>query len=86
MVNQSAGGISELNGALLTALNQKLSGPFSPEDAAKVLSLTLERTRKFLAYLAAKGWLTRVRRGLWREFPRTNRRRLLHHPSGCRCP
>ena len=64
-----SGGISERNRKLLTLLHQRLSGPFTASDAASLLSLGLPETRKFLAYLAVRGWLSRIRRGQYLTVP-----------------
>lgn len=64
-----ARGISERNRRLLTRLHRGVSGPFTPEDASHLLSLDIRRVRRFLAYLADKGWLVRVRRGLYTTVP-----------------
>ena len=62
-------GISERNRALLTILNRRFPGPFSVGEAASALSLTISRTQRLLAYLAGRGWLVRVRRGLYAPIP-----------------
>ena len=64
-----ARGISERNRKLLTRLHRGVSGPFTPEDATNLLSLDIRRARRFLAYLADRGWLVRVRRGLYAAVP-----------------
>ncbi len=67
MLNSTKGtrGILERNRKLLTILHRGTSGPFTPQEAANLLRLDIDKTRKFLAYLADKGWLTHVRRGLY---------------------
>lgn len=62
-------GISAKNRQLLDELHRGTSGPFIPTTAATVLSLPLSRTRTFLAYLVARKWLTRIRRGLYATVP-----------------
>lgn len=62
-------GISEKNRALLTTLHRGITGPFTPHEAANILGFDIRRTRRFLAYLAAAGWLTRIRRGLYTTVP-----------------
>ncbi len=62
-------GISETNRHLLGTLHQKTAGPFSATEASSLLSMDLRRTRRFLAYLAARGWLARIRRGLYITVP-----------------
>ena len=62
-------GISERNRRLLTALYRSATGPFSVREAAAALSFTMPRTHRFLAYLAQRGWLVRVCRGLYAPIP-----------------
>ena len=47
----------------LTMLHRAFSGPFEAAQAAAVLGIDLDRTRRLLAALAANGWLARVRMG-----------------------
>ncbi len=67
--NSFARGISEKNRKMLTALHRVNSGPFTPREAASLLGLDISRSRRFLAYLAAAGWLTRIKRGLYATVP-----------------
>jgi predicted transcriptional regulator of viral defense system len=75
-------GISEGYRRSLDALHRQFPGPFSVAEAARALSLERARTGRRLANLAARGWLSRVRRdayvtvplgadqpGEWREDP-----------------
>ena len=62
-------GISERNRRLLTYLYRSATGPFSTQEAAAALSFTMPRTHRFLAYLAERGWLVRVCRGLYAPIP-----------------
>lgn len=62
-------GISQSNRQLLAGLHRKLPAPFSAEDAAAVIALDIRKTRRFLAYLAERGWLARVRQGLYVTVP-----------------
>ena len=62
-------GISERNRRQLTSLYRSTTGPFSVEEAADALSLSTPRTHRFLAYLAERGWLVRVCRGLYAPIP-----------------
>ena len=85
-----AHGISVANRERLEALHRRLKGPFSVSEAAAIWSLDATRARRLVAYLAARGWLSRVRRDSyttvplgatspkqWREVPGLWRRRLL---------
>ncbi|MFW6105092.1 MAG: type IV toxin-antitoxin system AbiEi family antitoxin domain-containing protein [Chloroflexota bacterium] len=62
-------GISEKNRKMLTILHRGTSGPFTPREAANLLELDIDRSQRFLAYLADAGWLTRIRRGLYATVP-----------------
>jgi predicted transcriptional regulator of viral defense system len=64
-----AKGIDAPNRALLDQLVRSASGPFTPIQAAKLLTFDIERTRKLLAYLASRGWLARIRNGLYTTIP-----------------
>jgi predicted transcriptional regulator of viral defense system len=62
-------GIDFSNRALLEELARSSSGPFTPAEAAELLTLDIDRARKLLAYLAARGWLSRIRHGLYTTIP-----------------
>jgi predicted transcriptional regulator of viral defense system len=62
-------GISEANRNRLGTLHRSITGPFSAPDAAPLLSMTIQPTRRFLAYLASRGWLSHLRRGLYVTVP-----------------
>ena len=62
-------GISTRNRQLLALLNQEFDGPFSVREAALALGYTIEGSHRFLAYLAARGWLVRVSRGYYATVP-----------------
>ena len=70
----STRGINRKNRMMLERLHRELPGPFDVSQAAAVLTLDLERTRDLLAYLARRGWLSRVRRGLYVGVPLNTRR------------
>ena len=67
-------GINRENRALLERLHRDLPGAFDVEHASAALGLEVDRTRKLLAYLARRGWLSRVRRGLYVAVPLDTRR------------
>jgi len=67
MTNRS--GIEEKNRNLLEILHRNTNGPFTPTMAASILSLDLRATRRLLAYLASRGWLARIRHGLYITVP-----------------
>jgi predicted transcriptional regulator of viral defense system len=62
-------GITAGNRDRLTRLIRTVTGPFTVGEAAQTLNLDLPRTRRFLAYMAARGWLARVQRGLYVAVP-----------------
>ena len=62
-------GINAENRDRLTRLIRHVTGPFTVADAAKTLGLDPMRGRRFLAYLAARGWLARVQPGLYVAVP-----------------
>src|SRR5690606_26750147 len=62
-------GINAENRDRLTRLIREATGPFTATEAARILDLDLHRTRRFLAYMAARGWLARVQRGLYVAVP-----------------
>lgn len=62
-------GINEQNRTLLDRLHRSAQGPFRASDAADWLSIEGARVRRFLAYLVERGWLARVRHGLYTLVP-----------------
>ena len=70
----SAPGISNRYRTQLERLHRELPSAFNVEDASRVLKTTPEETRRLLAYLARRGWLARVRRGLYIPVPLDARR------------
>ena len=62
-------GISIANRERLETLHRRLRGPFSVAEAAEVWSLDATRARRLVAYLAARGWLSRVRRDCYTTVP-----------------
>lgn len=67
-------GINRDNRALLERLHREMPGAFDVDQASAVLGLEADRTRMLLAYLARRGWLSRVRRGLYVAVPLDTRR------------
>jgi predicted transcriptional regulator of viral defense system len=62
-------GIDTPNRALLDELVRSVHGPFTPAEAGRLLATDTVRARKLLAYLAARGWLSRIRSGLYTTVP-----------------
>jgi predicted transcriptional regulator of viral defense system len=62
-------GITEKNRAFVDRLHQSQTGPFGIEEAAKLLGISLPRARRLLSWLENRGWLARVRRGLYITVP-----------------
>lgn len=64
-----SGGITAPNRARLAILHRSLTGPFTVEDASRALATSSQEAKRFLAYLASRGWLTRIRRNLYSTVP-----------------
>lgn len=62
-------GIEESNRTLLETLHRRVTGPFGSAEAAESLGLSRQRAGRLLAYLARRGWLSRIRRGLYTVVP-----------------
>lgn len=62
-------GISKDHRALLSRLHRTFQSPFSSREAAECLALPSNRTNRLLAYWAARGWLSRIRRGVYITVP-----------------
>lgn len=67
----SAAGISQRNRALLEQLHRRAKGAFDTAEAARILGMGHGGTSQLLVYLARRGWLSRVRRGLYVAVPST---------------
>ena len=63
------GGISKNNRRLLDLLNRKEKEPFKISDAVEILGISYHKVSRLLAYWASRGWLTRVRKGLYITVP-----------------
>lgn len=69
-----AAGISQRNRAHLEELHRKTTGAFDVAEAARVLGAKRDEASQLLIYLARRGWLSRVRRGLYVPVPLDARR------------
>lgn len=65
----SSSGVSQHNRQRLTRLHRELHSPFTVEEATDLLALEPTETKRLLAHLASRGWLVRVRRGLYATVP-----------------
>ncbi|MGH3194900.1 MAG: type IV toxin-antitoxin system AbiEi family antitoxin domain-containing protein [Streptosporangiaceae bacterium] len=59
---------------LLEQLHRRTAGAFDVAEASRVLGMGHEETSRLLVYLARRGWLSRVRRGLYVAVPLDARR------------
>ncbi len=82
LVKNMISGISKKNKILLDKLAKNWEKPFSIQDAAKLLRQSEEKTRITLAYLTRKGWLSRIKQGLYIVVPlgTTNPQEYKEHP------
>lgn len=65
----SEAGLGGQNRVRLAALHRALEGPFDADDAAEALGVPRAEAARVVGYLASKGWLSRVRRGLFVVVP-----------------
>ncbi len=70
----ATGGISQRNRAQLEQLHRRAIGAFGAAEASQALGIGHEETSRLLAYFARRGWLSRVRRGLYVAVPLDARR------------
>jgi len=68
-MTQIAGGIRRKNRVHLECLHRSTRGPFAASEAAAILNMPLHRARRLVRYLADRGWLDRVRRGVYVTVP-----------------
>jgi predicted transcriptional regulator of viral defense system len=71
---QVAAGINQRNRALLERLHRQTTGAFDVAEAARIMGVDHEDAGRLLVYLARRGWLSRVRRGLYVPVPLDARR------------
>lgn len=58
-------GISDKYRTILDEMHRTFSGPFSGPEVAARLNLPREKTAFLMSYFERKGWLSRIRRGLY---------------------
>jgi predicted transcriptional regulator of viral defense system len=63
------GGLSAENRQLVEQLHRRFSQPFTAKDAAEALDIDPSRAGRLVRYLADRGWLDRVCRGLYLPVP-----------------
>jgi predicted transcriptional regulator of viral defense system len=66
---KNASGIQKENRAILESLHRMGKGLFSVKDATDIIGLPASRTRLCLAYFARRGWLARIKPGLYIPVP-----------------
>jgi predicted transcriptional regulator of viral defense system len=64
----SPAGLTARNRALLASLH-RFDGPFTVDEAREALDVDRPRAQRLLRYLADRGWLARVRRGVYITVP-----------------
>lgn len=62
-------GISKRNRELLDKLNREIKGPFSITEVSMILGINLDKARRLVAYWVSRGWLTRIKKGLFITVP-----------------
>jgi predicted transcriptional regulator of viral defense system len=67
--NLEARGIQQENRLRLETLHRAVDSPFDVGSAAVALGMERRDAGRFLAYLAERGWLIRLRRGLYATVP-----------------
>lgn len=65
----SPAGISSKNRRIIEELHRTFDEPFTAEEAADRLQMDPTRARRLTRYLADRGWLDRVRRGVYLPVP-----------------
>lgn len=63
------GGISVKYRLLLSEINRKAKAPFSIKEFASILGLPLNRAKRLVQHWASRGWLTRIKKGLYSTVP-----------------
>ena len=74
LLQDSGAGITQGNRVLLEELHRRTHGAFDVADAAQILGIDHNEAGQLLVYLARRGWLSRVRRGLYVAVPLDARR------------
>lgn len=67
--HKAAGGISSTYRPMLETLHRDFASAFTVPEAAEALHIDGPRAHQILSYLSRRGWLERVRRGLYIPVP-----------------
>jgi predicted transcriptional regulator of viral defense system len=67
--NINISGISKRNRELLDKLNREIKSPFSITEVSMILGINLDKARRLVAYWVSRGWLTRIKKGLFITVP-----------------
>lgn len=62
-------GVERRNRLLLDRLHRELQRPFTVTEVSKLLGMEASRAARLLAYWASRGWLSRLRKGLYVTVP-----------------
>ena len=62
-------GLGATNRERLALLHRALPGPFTAQEASEALEVSPDEAARITGYLASKGWLSRVQRGLFTVVP-----------------
>lgn len=66
---KAGAGISQHNRVYLEQLHRRARGPFDVSEATRILGIDHQAAKDLVGYLARRGWLSRVRRGLYVAVP-----------------
>jgi len=69
IINMKSGGISGQNRIYLDKLSREAKGPVSTVEILNILGLPAQKGRRMILDWVAKGWLTRISKGLYIPVP-----------------
>ena len=67
--NIRSGGITTKNRVLLDKLNREAKNPFGIAEVSSILGLPLKKATRLVAYWVSRGWLARIKSGLFITVP-----------------
>lgn len=67
--NIKSGGITTKNRVLLDTLNREAKNPFGIAEVSRILGLPLKKATRLVAYWVSRGWLARIKSGLFITVP-----------------